>query len=379
MKKNALLNHIQKQKEEILAFLKEIVLLESPTREKKFTDRCMAFIVKKFSELNITYQCLSQDKIGDIYIINYPAFNKKKDLFPLLVLTHVDTVWPIGKIKTMPIRIENDKFYGPGALDMKAGIVMTYFALRALSDLEQRNKRDILVLINSAEETGHEAATKIIKELSEKASIGLCLEPALPGGALKLQRKGRLVLKVSAYGKAAHAGSPDKGVNAIDELIYQLNDIKNIENANITVNIGRIQGGEQINIVADKAEAFLDIRFWNDVQRQKILAQISRLKPVQTGAYIEHRIEKINPPMETTEKTTDLLGRITKIASSLGIQIETGRTGGSSDGATAADFDLPVIDGLGPDGDGIHAENEHVLIPSLIQRTVLLTELFHHL
>ena len=107
--------------------------------------------------------------------------------------------------------------------------------------------------------------------------------------------------------------------------------------------------------------------------------QITRLKPVQTGAYIEHRIEKINPPMEKSEKSTALLDRIIKIASSLGIQIETGRTGGSSDGAAAADLGLPVIDGLGPDGDGIHAENEHLLIPSLIGRTALLTELFHHL
>lgn len=379
MKQNALFDYIKKQKEEVLAFLTEIVHLESPTQEKKHTDRCMSFIVKKFSELKVTYQCRPQKKIGNIYILNYPAFNEKNELSPLLVLTHVDTVWPVGKLKNMPIRIDNDRFYGPGALDMKAGIVMTYFALKALSDLGKKNKREILVFINSAEETGHESATKIIKELAEKASIGLCLEPALPGGALKLQRKGRLVLRISAYGKAAHAGSPDKGINAIDELIHQLNYLKNIENENITVNIGKIHGGQQINMVADNAEALLDIRFWSDIQRQQILAQLSRLKPVQTGAYIEHYIEKINPPMEKSESSSQLLGRIMKIASSLGIHIETGRTGGSSDGATAAGFGLPVIDGLGPDGDGIHAEYEHVLIPSLIQRTALLTELFHRL
>lgn len=379
MEKNAVIDHIKQQKEEMLVFLKKIVLLESPTQEKKHTDRCMSFIVKKFSELNTTCQCCPQKKIGDIYIIRHPAFIKKRGLSPLLVLTHVDTVWPVGKIKTMPIRMDNNKLYGPGALDMKAGIVMAYFALKAISDLRLENRRDIIVFINSAEETGHESAAKIIKELAEEASVGLCLEPALPGGALKLQRKGRLVLRLSAYGKAAHAGSPEKGINAIDELIYQLNNLKNVENENITVNIGKIHGGEQINMVADNAEALIDIRFWSDNQKQKILEQITRLKPVQTGAYIEHRIEKINPPMEKSEKSTALLDRIIKIASSLGIQIETGRTGGSSDGAAAADLGLPVIDGLGPDGDGIHAENEHILIPSLIGRTALLTELFHHL
>lgn len=372
-------NLFKKQKKEILAFLKDIVLLESPSHEKEYTDKCSRFILKKFSELNITYQCKPQKQIGNLYIMNYPAPNKKKIYPPLLVLTHVDTVWPIGKIKTMPIQIKGDKFYGPGALDMKAGIAMTFFALKSLSELHLENKRDILILLNSAEEIGHESATKTIKTLSEKSSLGLCLEPALPGGALKLQRKGRLVFKLSAYGKAAHAGSPEKGINAIDELIYQLNNLKTIENNDITLNIGKIKGGEQINMVADKADAFIDIRFWSNNQRQKIFNQISKLKPKQTGANIEHHIEKINPPMEKTKKSTELLEKITKIAVPLGIKIESGRTGGSSDGATAANFGLPVIDGLGPDGDGIHAENEHVLISSLIERTALLTELLHRL
>ena len=369
------IDYFQKQKKEILAFLKDIVLLESPSQDKKYTDKCSQFILKKFSNLDITCQRRPQKQIGDLYIMSYPAANNKKGFLPLLVLTHVDTVWPVGKIKDMPIRIKGDKFFGPGALDMKAGIVMTYFALKALSDLRIENKRDILFLINSAEEIGHESATRIIKELSETASLGLCLEPALPGGILKLQRKGRLVLRLTACGKAAHAGSPEKGINAIDELIFQLNNLKTVENDEVTLNIGKIQGGAQINMVPDKADAFIDIRFWNNIQRQTIINQITRLKPTQTGAHIEYHIEKINPPMEKTERSIKLLDKITRIASPLGIKIEAGRTGGSSDGATAADFGLPVIDGLGPDGDGIHAENEHVLIPSLIERTALLTEL----
>ncbi|MBN2245636.1 MAG: M20/M25/M40 family metallo-hydrolase [Candidatus Aminicenantes bacterium] len=379
MNKSVTIDRFQKQKKEILAFLRDIVLLESPSQDKQYVDKCSQFILKKFSELNITYQRRPQTQIGDIYIIHYPAFTRNKDFSPMLVLTHCDTVWPVGKIKDFPIQIKADRFYGPGALDMKAGIVMIFFALKALSDLRLENKRDIFILINSAEEIGHESATGIIKELSETTALGLCLEPALPGGALKLQRKGRLVLRLSALGKAAHAGSPKKGINAIDELIFQLNNLKTVENDEITLTIGKIKGGEQINMVPDKADAFLDIRFWDNAQKQKVIDHISKLKPMQTGAQIESHIEKINPPMEKTAGSQKLLSEIIKIASSLGIKIETGRTGGSSDGATAAGFGLPVIDGLGPDGDGIHADNEHVLIPSLIERTALLAELLHRL
>jgi glutamate carboxypeptidase len=379
MNKSVTVDYFQKQKNEILGFLRDIILLESPSQDKQNVDKCSQFILKKFSEVNITYQRRPQTEIGDIYIIHYPASQIKTEISPMLVLTHCDTVWPVGKIKDMPIQIKADRFYGPGALDMKAGIVMIFFALKALSDLRLKNKRDILILINSAEEIGHESATGIIKELSETTALGLCLEPALPGGALKLQRKGRLVLRLSAFGKAAHAGSPEKGINAIDELIFQLNNLKTVENNEITLNTGKIIGGEQINMVPDTAEAFIDIRFWDNVQRQKVIDRISELKPKLKGAQIESHIEKITPPMEKTESSSKLLAEITNIASSLGIKIEPGRTGGSSDGAAAAGFGLPVIDGLGPDGDGIHAEHEHVLIPSLIERMALLAELLHRL
>jgi glutamate carboxypeptidase len=366
--------YFESRQRKIIDFLREAVELESPSGDKKAVDACSSFIIKELKKLGTNITRFPQKKIGDLYLLQYPPhIEKRKE--QILLLTHADTVWPVGKIQKMPFYISGNKVFGPGVLDMKAGLVMVVFALRALKEMKIQPKKRIAAFINSAEEVGSEASYSAIKSLAKKSACVLCLEPALPGGGLKIQRKGRLVIRLETKGKAAHAGTPDKGVNAIDELMLQLRRIKRLETKERTINIGLIAGGEKANIVAEQARAVLDIRFWQNRQKQKIVNFLNHLSPIIQGAGIRFFTESLTPPLEKTKANAKLLSRARQIASSLGLELYAGKTGGGSDASIASSLGIPTLDGLGPDGDGIHAENEHLLLPSLIKRTAFLTEL----
>ena len=364
---------------EMINLLKKVVGMESPTSDKPAVDACSAFVVNEFMKTGAKLTRFPQKDIGDLHVIDYAPAALKKESERILVLTHLDTVWPIGKIDKMPFYISGDKVFGPGVLDMKAGVVMTVFALRTLHHLNILPRKRIAILINTAEETGHEASYGLIKNLARKSTLVLCMEPALPGGALKLERKGRLVVRIEARGKAAHGGTPEKGVNAIEEIVTQIGRLKKLRTGETTINVGRMAGGEKANIVPEEAWAVLDIRFWKTADKERIRAYFKAMKPSLGGARVKAVFESLTPPMEKTRASSELFARAGEIASGLGILLKGGRTGGGSDASIASSLGLPTLDGLGPDGEGLHAEHEHLLLPSFVERTALLTELLAHL
>ncbi|MEE8604507.1 MAG: M20 family metallopeptidase [Candidatus Aminicenantaceae bacterium] len=374
-------HYFKSRKGEMVNLLKELVSLESPSIEKKAVDKCSEFIIKEFKKVGANATRFPQKKIGDLYTVQYPGLKAKAKKEQILVLTHIDTVWPVGRIQNMPFYLSGNKIYGPGVLDMKAGLVMALYAIKTLHELNIEPQKNVVVFINSAEEIGNDASYDIIRKLARKSEYVLCLEPSLPGGALKIQRKGRLVIRLEASGKAAHAGTPDKGINAIEELMDQLRAIKKLlRTKETTLSIGLINGGEKANIVADRASATLDIRFWTNADKQKILDTFKQLGPISPGAKIRFSVENSTPPMEKTEASSAFLSQIREIAdATLKMPLEAGKTGGGSDASIASSLGVPTIDGLGPDGEGIHADNEHLLLPSLVRRTALLTELLRQL
>lgn len=360
---------------EMVRILKELVERESPSQDKKAVDNCSSFIVDEAKRLGARVTTFPQKQIGDIHFVEYPSRISESPKEMALILTHVDTVWPVGKIQKMPFYLSGEKLFGPGVLDMKAGIVMTLFALKTLRELNLKPKKRIGWLINSAEEIGSEESHEIIKKLAQKSAYVLCLEPALPGGGLKVQRKGRLVVRLDTKGKAAHAGSPEKGVSAIEELLAQLSQLKRLKTQSITINVGMIGGGEKPNIVAEHAWAFLDFRFWKGEEKERIIHFLKQMKPALSGAQIKFSVESLTPPMERTKISTNFFQQVKKVASTLNFSLQSGKTGGGSDASIASSLGIPTLDGLGPDGNGIHAENEHLLLPSLVERTAFLTEI----
>ena len=364
---------------EMLNFLKELVNLESPSQDKKAVDKCSSFIVNEFKKTGAKATRLRQKEVGDLYHVEYPFVSTKERKEQLLILLHCDTVWPVGTLDKRPFYVSGNKVYGPGVLDMKAGIVMAVFCLRTLNKLNIQLEKKIAIFINSAEEIGYKASYEVIQSLARKSNSVLCLEPALPGGALKTQRKGRMVISLKTKGKAAHAGTPHKGTNAIEELTLQIYRLRKLRTKETTLNIGLISGGQKANIVPEEASVTLDIRFWKNTDKEKITNYFKQINPILPGAKIRYAIESVTPPMEKTNSSTALLDQVKEIAATLGLSLKTGKAGGGSDASIASNMGVATLDGLGPDGDGIHAQNEHLLISSLVERTALLTEILSQL
>jgi glutamate carboxypeptidase len=354
--------------------LKELVERESPTSDKRAVDGCLDYFLGHVSKLPVDVLRFPQREIGDLCLVGYPGLSRF-EAKPILVLAHTDTVWPVGQLKTMPWRTAGPKVFGPGVLDMKAGLVVALYALKALASLRIPTKRPVLLFINSAEETGHPAASRMIEQLSRKSAFVLCLEPALPGGALKVQRKGRLVVNVRARGKSAHAGTPQNGVSAVEELLLQLNGLRGLRTRGTTMNIGLISGGTKPNVVPADAGAVLDFRFWTEKEAKVILGRLKKMSPKVPGARLSCAVESMTPPLERNAASRRLFQRATKIAGGLGLRLKAGKTGGGSDASLAASLGLPALDGLGPDGAGIHAANEHILVPSFLERAAFLAAL----
>ena len=360
---------------EMVHLLKQITALESPTDDKKAVDACSAFVAKEFRKLGCKITTLPQEDIGDLTEIEFAPGRLKDADDEILVLAHIDTVWPVGKIARMPFYISGNKLFGPGVLDMKSGLVILLSALATMRSLSLKPRKRIKVFINSAEETGHAASYEVIRRLAKRASVVLCLEPALPGGSLKLERKGRLVIRLDVRGRAAHGGTPEKGVNAIEELAAQIMRLKKLRAGETTVNIGVVGGGDKANVVAESAWAVLDVRFWKALDRERILRTVKEMKPALRGSHLKFTVESTTPPMEKTKASARLFEEARELAESIGQSLKGGKTGGGSDASIAAGMGIPTLDGLGPDGDGIHAEHEHILLSSLVERAALLTKL----
>jgi glutamate carboxypeptidase len=368
-------HYFKSRQGEMVNLLKKLVSLESPSSDKNAVDKCSSFLANEFQKSGAKVTRYPYKDLGDLYLAEYPRLKPRERKEQILILTHADTVWPVGKIKDMPFYISGKKVFGPGVLDMKAGLVMAISSLRAIHDLNLEPGKRIAVFVNSAEEIGSEIANEMIQKLAKRSCCVLCLEPSLPGGILKNQRKGRLVIRLETKGKSAHAGNPDEGINAVEELMAQLRVVQRLKSKAITLNTGIIKGGERVNIVPNSACAYLDIRFWNSTQKSKIISSLKELRPAFKGAKIKYYVESYLPPLEKTKTSDRLFAQVTDIASTMNIQLEAGKSGGGSDASIAASTGVATLDGLGPDGAGIHAEDEHLLLPSLIERTALLTEL----
>jgi glutamate carboxypeptidase len=364
---------------EMVHLLKQLVTLESPTDDKKAVDACAAFVARELKRVGCRITVHPQKDIGDLVVAEFAPGRVKDADDEILVLGHIDTVWPLGKLTKMPFFVQGNRLYGPGALDMKGGLVALLSALRCLHGLNIAPQKRITVIVNSAEETGHAAASDLIRRHARKASLVLCLEPALPGGALKLERKGRLVVRLDVRGRAAHGGNPEKGVSAIEELVAQIARLKRLRTGETTVNVGLMGGGEKANVVAESAWAVLDIRFWKAADRDRVLKALREAVPALRGARLKVTVQSTTPPLEKTKASERLFARAQEIAAGLGLTLKGGKTGGGSDASIAAGVGIPALDGLGPDGDGLHAEHEHLLLASFVERTALLTELLKSL
>jgi glutamate carboxypeptidase len=369
-----LLDYANSHSDEILGTLRHLVELESFSTDKAGTDTLSAYIQDRLESLGAAVRSVPQTAVGDHLIADFGQGENQT-----LVLCHMDTVWPPGTIKERPFRVDNGLAYGPGILDMKAGIAITLHALEAIQALGLKPKERVRVLLNSDEEVGSTSSRPIIEEEARKSTHVFCLEPgAGPQGALKTGRKGVGMFQIKVTGRAAHAGNePEKGISAIEEMAHQILKLHSLTDLSrgTTINVGVVNGGVVRNQVAPLAEALVDLRVASLEEAQRVEREIHGLEPVLSGAVVEVTGGLNRPPMERTENTVMLLEMVRRHAGPLGIELAEAQVGGGSDAQFAAAVGTPVLDGLGGVGEGPHAVHEYVTVAELPRRTALLASI----
>jgi glutamate carboxypeptidase len=370
-------NYFEERKDQIVQTIRQLVEIESPTDNKQAVDQLGALLAGRFEALGGHAKFHRVQDFGDHLQVDFTGARGGK---PVLLLGHLDTVYPIGTLTTMPCRIANSRLWGPGAFDMKSGIAFMLHAIEALRAWnEDRLPRPVTVLLVSDEEVGSDTSRVITENLAKKSAAVLVLEPSHgPKGAVKTARKGigEYVLKVT--GKAAHSGLDfEKGQSAILELAKQIIAISKLIDVKrgLTLNVGTVQGGTRVNVIPAEASAVLDVRVARKQDASIIDRKLRALKPFNRKCKIEISGGINRPPMERMPAVAALYKKAAEIARQFGWKLEEASVGGGSDGNFTAALGIPTLDGLGGVGEGAHATHESVLISELPKRAALLAVL----
>jgi glutamate carboxypeptidase len=372
------LRHFQKRQSEIVETIRQLVELESPSDVKQSVDRVGTVLASRFGELGGRIRFHADEKFGKHLQIDFrPRGNKSK---PVLLLGHMDTVYPIGTISKMPCLVSKGRVWGPGVLDMKVGIALALHVIEAM--LEWNNgklTRPLTLLLVSDEEVGSASSRPVTERLAGEAEAVLVLEPAYGlHGAVKTARKGVGEYTLQITGVAAHSGLDfEKGQSAVIELAHQILEISKLVDpeSGVTLNVGKISGGTRVNVVPATATAAIDVRVASAKDGTEVDRKLRALKPFNLHCSVSISGRMNRPPLERTDAVAGLYFKARDVAQQLGWDLAEAAVGGGSDGNFTAALGVPTLDGLGAVGEGAHAEHESVVIEELPRRAALLAGL----
>lgn len=363
------------RQDDATALLQGFAEIESPSYDKGAVSRMADKVAQEAIARGAAVERLPGSQFGDQVIARWSGATNRPGI---LMLCHMDTVWPVGTLAERPVRIQGGRMHAPGAYDMKAGIVICLEALLGLDTLDRLPGEPLTLLCTADEETGSHESRATIEALAAESRLVLCMEPALPGGVLKTARKGVGGFDIHIYGRAAHAGADhQKGVNAIEEMAHQVLALQKLTRyeSGTTVNVGVIHGGSASNVVPAECHIEVDFRVSQVDETDRIMAAVHDLKPHLDGARIEIQGGLNRPPMVRDALMERTFRRAAEIAHRHGFVLHEASTGGASDANFTAGMHIPTLDGLGADGDGGHAISEHVILESLPARAALLAAL----
>ena len=372
--------YVDARQEEMFDFLSRLVRMESPSQEKQCVDAVIDLLETAYRNLGFKTERLPRDQYGNHLIANLLGGNGPRVLF----VGHADTVFPLGTLTTMPLRREGNRLLGPGVEDMKGGLVVMLYAIRALLGLRGSLKGSLRVVVNSDEEPGSPTSRDLWPDLCKDVDWAFILEPARPDGGLVLRRKGVGIFHLTVKGRSAHAGAePEKGASAIRVLAKKILDLEALADLKVgtTVNTGVIQGGTHPYVVPAEAKASIDIRVPTLAERERVLAGmkaiVERGDLPGTQASLEGKFHR--PPMEPAPGIERLQRIVEEEARTVNLQVRWALTGGASDGNNISAAGVPTVDGMGPVGGSAHSPDEYMDIPSLYQKTVLLASVLDRL
>lgn len=362
------------QEERYLETLTTLAEFESPTGHKAAVDTLINHLENDLGASGWTVERVAKEKVGDQLVArkDFPGETSS------LLLTHADTVWPVGTLAKMPVRRDGDRFYGPGTLDMKAGIAAGIHAVALIEELGLEPLGPVTLLITSDEEVGSYHSRTLVESLAKEHDRAFVLEPGRDDGALKVGRKGVGAFFVTFEGQSAHAGNnPKDGASALRELAHFLlfAESLNDDDAQTSVNLTVARGGSVGNVIPEEAFAEVDLRALEDGEGKRVERAIYSYEPKDNRVKVHIEGGLNRPPMEPTEGNMALFEEAKGKMDSMGFSLESAVVGGGSDGNLTSALGIPTLDGLGSSGEGPHARHEHIRVSETLDRLALLTAL----
>ena len=378
--------YFEERRERILALTRKLCEIESPSGDGEGSRAVVNILLKAAWPLESggrkDRQTLKVDRIpapngyGEHFRLEFREGNDTERT--LLILGHTDTVHPRGSLAARPWREEGGRIYAPGIYDMKASCAIAVEAVIAMQKLGVRPRFPVVLLLTCDEESGSFSGRALVEEEARRAEYVLVLEPSAPGGVAKTARKGTGLFTLTVEGRAAHAGlEPEKGVNAVLELARQVERVAALVRPEVgtTVNVGTIRGGTHANVVPAEARAEVDVRFSTAEEARRLETAMNALTPFDSRTRLKVSGGINRPPLERTEASARLFEWAKQIAATVDFELKETSVGGASDGNFAAAVGATVLDGLGLEGDGAHAEHEHVNSDAIVGRAALIAAL----
>ena len=372
METTALLEAAQARVEGFLADLERLVNIDSGTYTPAGVARVSDELQRHFHEAGALVERVDGKEFGPHLVARWPGSGKGR----ILLIGHMDTVFPEGEAIRRPFRIEDGRAYGPGVMDMKSGLLVGLTAARLLG--EEAPWTELVMLCNSDEEIGSPTSHDLVAQLASQADAVLVLEPNSRVERVTITRKGVATFRLEVTGLSAHAGvEPDKGRNAIIELAHRALAVHALNGTipGVTLNVGVISGGERPNVVPESAYTLIDVRAptrEGGAAVEAALREVAEAEPTIAGTETRLSGGFVHQPFTQSEASARLFALAEGVARELGYSLAGGSTGGGSDGNTAAAVGAATLDGLGPVGAHAHNPGEYIEVASIAPRIALL-------
>ena len=381
-----LLSFCEAEQAWLRAAIEALVQIESPTTDKRAVDACGARVAELMREMGGAVEVIAQPRAGNhllgVFGRQATGNNHPGRISRVLLLGHFDTVWDIGQIERMPLVERDGRLFGPGIFDMKGGLSIALQAIRALKHAGWPEGLEVRCLWTSDEETGSETSRALIEHEAQEAAAALVFEPALTNGEVKTARKGVGHFDISVTGVSAHSGiDPGAGASAVHALARLITSLEALNDParGISVNAGVIRGGTRSNVVAESAEAEVDVRVVRAEDGPRMDQALRSLADADPRITVRVQGGIDRPPFERTPAVASLYEAARGVARELGFDLGEGATGGASDGNFTGALGVPTLDGLGAVGGGAHALDEHLNIAWLPKRAALAAGLLRRL
>ena len=375
-----IISFLESTQSDFLTDLTNLVNRDCGTFNKAGVDQIGKWVRNRCAAWGWEVQRFPLVKYGDCWLARLRGQGSGR----VLLMGHLDTVYPDGTAAVRPIRFEGQKITGPGVCDMKGGLLTGMYAWRALQMTGFTDFAELVFFFNSDEEIGSPVSFGLYSPIVRQMDAVLILEAARMNGDIVSARKGSGMYTIRVKGKAAHAGvEPEKGANAILELAHQIIAFHKLNGLapGVTVNAGVIKGGMQHNVVPEEAWAEVDVRAIDPAGVMALSQAVANLAGQTSVAGTEVQIEGefSYPPLAKTPAITFLVELAQSAARALGFETKDAATGGASDANKIAPLGLPVLDGLGPVGGLDHSPDEYIELASIVPRTAMLAGLIQHI